>query len=44
MIKNKNILGDKFYPYMLDEVEAVDVDTEFEFMLAEILYKKMRKK
>ena len=44
MIKNKNILGDKFYPYMLDEVEAVDVDTEFEFMLAEILYEKMRKK
>ncbi len=44
MIKNKNILGDKFYPHMLDEVEAVDVDTEFEFMLAEILYEKMRKK
>ena len=44
MIKNKNILGDKFYPYMLDDVEAVDVDTEFEFMLAEILYEKMRKK
>ena len=44
MIKNKNILGDKFYPYMLDEIEAIDVDTEFEFMLAEILYEKMRKK
>ena len=44
MIKNKNILGDKFYPYMLDEIEAVDVDTEYEFMLAEILYEKMRKK
>ncbi len=44
MIKNKNILGDKFYPYMLDEVEAIDVDTEFEFMLAEILYEKMREK
>jgi len=43
MIKNKNILGDNFYPYMLDEVEAVDVDTEFEFMLAETLYKKLRK-
>jgi len=28
---------------MLDEVEAVDVDTEFEFMLAEILYEKERK-
>ena len=44
MIKNRNILGDKFYPYMLDEVEAIDVDTEFEFMLAEVLYEKMRKK
>jgi N-acylneuraminate cytidylyltransferase len=44
MIKNKNILGDKFYPYMLDEIEAVDVDTEFEFMLAEILYEKTREK
>ena len=44
MIKNKNILGDKFYPYMLDEIEAVDVDTEFDFTLAEILYEKMRKK
>lgn len=41
MIKNKNILGNKFYPYMLDEIEAVDVDTEFEFMMAEILYDKM---
>ena len=43
MIKNKNILGDNFYSYMLDEVEALDVDTEYEFMLAEILYEKMRK-
>lgn len=44
MIKNKNILGDNFYPYMLDEVEAVDVDTEFDFMLAEALYEKTRRK
>jgi CMP-N-acetylneuraminic acid synthetase len=44
MIKNKNILGDNFYAYMLDEVEAIDVDTEYEFMLAEFLYEKMRKK
>jgi CMP-N-acetylneuraminic acid synthetase len=43
MIKNKNILGDNFYAYMLDEVEAIDVDTEYEFMLAEFLYEKMRK-
>ena len=44
MIKNKNILGNNFYPYMLDEIEAVDVDTEFEFMMAEILYNKMTSK
>lgn len=42
MIKNRNILGDDFYAYMLDEVEALDVDTEYEFMLAEILYEKIR--
>ena len=42
MIKNKNILGDKFYSLMLDEVEAVDVDTEFDFMIAETLYKQLR--
>lgn len=39
MIKNKNILGDNFYAYMIDDVEAVDVDNEFDFMLAEMLYK-----
>lgn len=43
MIKNKNILGDNFCSYMIDEVEAIDVDTEFDFMLAELLYNKMRK-
>jgi N-acylneuraminate cytidylyltransferase len=42
MIKNRNILGDDFYAHMLDEVEALDVDTEYEFMLAEILYEKIR--
>ena len=44
MIENKNILGNNFYSYMLNEVEALDVDTEHEFMLAEFLYEKMRKK
>ena len=43
MIKNKNILGDNFYAHMIDEVEAVDVDTEYEFMLAELLYNKVRR-
>jgi len=40
MIKNKNILGDNFHAYMLDQIEAIDVDTEYEFMLAEYLYEK----
>jgi len=40
MIKNKNILGDNFHACMLDQVESVDVDTEYEFMLAEYLYEK----
>tara|TARA_B100002019_G_scaffold288047_1_gene301052 strand:- start:9 stop:668 length:660 start_codon:yes stop_codon:yes gene_type:complete len=40
MIENKNILGNNFHAYMLDEIEAVDVDTEFDFLLAEYLYEK----
>lgn len=44
MIKNKNILGDNFYPYFLDDVESVDVDTEFDFMLAELLYERVNLK
>ena len=38
MIQNKNILGNNFYPLMLDDVESVDVDTEFDFMIANSLY------
>ena len=38
MIENKSILGNNFYPYMLDEIESVDVDTEFDFKMAENLY------
>jgi len=38
MIKNKNILGDNFYSYMIDDIESVDVDTEFDFKIAEMLY------
>jgi CMP-N-acetylneuraminic acid synthetase len=44
MIKNKNILGNKFFPYLLDDIESIDVDTEFDFMIAEMLYEKMRVK
>ena len=38
MIKTKSILGDKFYPYFISEVESIDVDTELEFKIAEYIY------
>ena len=41
MIQRKNILGDNFYPYFLDEIESVDVDTQFEFDIAEFLYDRL---
>tara|TARA_R100001460_G_scaffold11121_1_gene26102 strand:- start:547 stop:1212 length:666 start_codon:yes stop_codon:yes gene_type:complete len=44
MIQNKNILGNKFYPLMLDDIESVDVDTEFDFMVAEALFDKVNRK
>ena len=27
---------------ILDEIESVDIDTEFDFMVAEIIYKKLK--
>ena len=43
MIQNKNILGNNFYPFMLDDIESVDVDTEFDFMVAQSLFDKVKK-
>jgi CMP-N-acetylneuraminic acid synthetase len=43
MIQNKNILGNNFYPLMLDDIESVDVDTEFDFMVAQSLFDKVKK-
>lgn len=40
MIKNRGIIGDKFYSYPLSDYESIDIDTEFDFMLAENIYKK----
>ena len=42
MIKYRNIVTDKPYFYKLDEIESIDIDTEFDFMVAEHVYKKMR--
>lgn len=38
MIQKKNIIGDKFMPYWLDELESFDIDNEQEFKMAEYLY------
>lgn len=40
MIKHKNVIGRKPYMYELSETESVDIDTEFDFDIAEFLYKK----
>ena len=38
MIKNKNIIGMNPYFYNLNEVESLDIDTPFDFFIAEKLY------
>ncbi|MFR9165785.1 MAG: cytidylyltransferase domain-containing protein [Dysgonomonas sp.] len=43
MIKYKNVVGRTPYMYELTEAEAVDIDTEFDFEIAEFLYKKKYK-
>ena len=40
MIINKNILGRKFYPYVLDEIESIDVDNFNDMEIASYFYKK----
>ena len=41
MIKHKNVVTDNPYFYRLDEIESIDIDTEFDFMIAEYVYKKV---
>jgi len=40
MIKYKNVIGLRPYMYELSEIESVDIDTQFDFDIAEFLYKK----
>lgn len=42
MIRYKNVIGRKPFMFELSEVESVDIDTEFDFDVAEFFYKKMR--
>lgn len=40
MINRRNIMGEKPFFYELNELEAVDIDTDLDFEFAEFLYKK----
>ena len=44
MIEHKNIVTGNPYFYKLDEIESIDIDTEFDFMVAEYVYNKLRGK
>ena len=42
MIKNRNALTRNPTFKVLDEIESIDIDTEFDFMIAEIVYTKLK--
>jgi len=37
IINHRNIIGNNFHPYYLDDIESYDVDTMIEFNIAEQL-------
>ena len=39
MISCKNVVGDKPYIHIIDEVEATDIDNQIDFDFAEYMYK-----
>ncbi len=43
LIKRRNMVGYNPYFYKLDETESLDIDTEFDFKIAEFLYKEIYK-
>ena len=38
MIEKRYVVGDKPFWYKLDDVESIDIDTEFDYMVAELIY------
>ena len=44
MIKKRDIFGYNPYFYLIDKVEAIDIDDDVDFELAEFMYKKLRRK
>ena len=41
MIEYKNIVTENPTFKVLDEIESMDIDTEFDFMVAEMIYNKL---
>lgn len=44
MIANKNVVGEKPFIYIIDEVEATDIENQIDFDFAEFMYKSMAMK
>lgn len=44
MIETKSLLGGKFYPYFISEVESLDVDTKLQFDVAEYVFNNLKNK
>ena len=42
MRKEKRVVGNNPGFYKLNEVESIDIDTEFDFMVAEYIHNKLR--
>jgi N-acylneuraminate cytidylyltransferase len=38
LVSRRSIIGKSFYPYIIDHIQAMDIDEEEDFELAEILY------
>ena len=39
VLKNKNVIGANPYFYEVDQIEAIDIDTPYDFLSAELIYK-----
>tara|TARA_B100000315_G_scaffold186239_1_gene175561 strand:+ start:706 stop:909 length:204 start_codon:yes stop_codon:yes gene_type:complete len=43
ILKKKNIIGNNFYPYFLNELESFDIDTMEEFEVASKMAKSIKR-
>tara|TARA_Y100001970_G_scaffold78373_5_gene99753 strand:+ start:19749 stop:20243 length:495 start_codon:yes stop_codon:yes gene_type:complete len=40
LISKKSIIGNTFYPFILDNIQSIDIDEQIDFDIAEILYER----